>query len=79
MDLRMVVLGGHERRSAVPLPAAGRGQGPRSGPGQILDAAPQSGRAWAEAWGNLQLDQRLTGLMPVRHHYAKCLVALSSC
>jgi hypothetical protein len=52
---------------------------PRSGPGPILEAAPQSGRAWAEAWGNLQLDQRLTGLMSVRHNHAKGLVAFSTC
>ena len=62
-------------------PSGGAGSGTRdSGPGPILDAAPQHGRAWAEQLaGNLQLDLRLTNLLPVRYHHTKSLVAFSTC
>jgi len=52
---------------------------PRSGPGPILEAASQSGRAWAEPLGGLQLEPRMTGLLPVRHLHAEGLVIFSTC
>ena len=77
---RWECVGAMEGAAQDPSQQRGGVRDPHSGPGPILDAAPQHGRAWAEQLaGNLQLDLRLTNLLPVRYHHTKSLVAFSTC